>query len=69
MASSSGTVPSMPIPQVASAQPGPGHGHEHARAARRRAICAAFMASLLIALASWSRPAGTSRGSSAWEAG
>ena len=68
MASSSGTVPNMPIPQVASAQPGP-VAATNTPAIPAPAICAAFIASLLMALASWSRRSGTSRGSSAWEAG
>jgi len=68
MASSSGTVPSMPIPQVASAQPGP-VAATNTPAMAAPAICAAFIASLLMALASCSMLSGTSRGSSACEAG
>ena len=68
MASNSGTVPSMPIPQVNSAQPGPVTATNRP-AIPAPAICAAFIASLLMALASCSTPSGTSRGSSACEAG
>ncbi len=68
MASSIGTVPSMPTPQVASAQPGPVTATNRPAMAAP-AICAAFIARRLMALASWSRRSGTSRGSSACEAG
>ncbi len=68
IASSSGTVVSMPMPQTASAQPAPNNAtHSPARAAP--IIMAAFMVSRLIALASCICPAGTSRGSSAIDAG
>src|SRR5579875_3768507 len=66
--SSTGTVPIMPSPQMASAQPGP-------VAATTRPATAApsiwppFIASLLSALAWVSSPAGTILGSSACDAG
>ena len=68
MASSSGTVVTMPMPHSKSAQPAP------ATATSRPATAAPdiwplFIASRLIALASCSRSRGTRRGSSAWEAG
>jgi len=68
MASSIGTVATMPAPHRTRAQPAP-------VAATSRPATAApdiwplFMASRLIALASCSRRSGTSRGSSACEAG
>ena len=68
MASSSGTVPSMPTPQMASAQPGPATA-TNTPASAAPPICAAFIASRLSALASCISWAGTSRGSRAWEAG
>ncbi len=68
MDSSIGTVPTMPIPHSASAQPGPAAATSSPAAAAPD-ICPVFMASRLIALASCSMPRGTTRGSSAWEAG
>ena len=68
IASSSGTVANMPMPQTASAQPAP-KSATHSPASAAPAIMAAFMVSLLIALASRICSAGTSRGSSAIDAG
>ena len=64
----SGTVPSMPVPHVSSAQPGP-NAVTASPASAAPAIWPPFMAIRLIALACCSSPPGTSRGSSAWEAG
>ncbi len=64
MLSSNGTVPSMPMPQADSAQPGPNTATlSPARAAPP--IIAAFIASRLTALACSSRSAGTILGTSA----
>ena len=68
MASSSGTVPTMPIPQMARAHPGPAAA-TNTPATAAPPICAAFIASRLSALASCISRAGTSRGSRACEAG
>ena len=68
MASSIGTESSMPAPQTASAQPGP-NAAVHRPATLAPAIWPPFMTRRLTALASCSRVAGTSRGSSACEAG
>ena len=68
MASSIGTVPVMPIPHSTRAQPGPAAATSRPPAAAPD-IWPVFMASRLIALASCSIPRGTTRGSSAWEAG
>ena len=68
IASSSGTVANMPTPQTASAQPAP-NSATHSPASAAPAIMAAFIVSLLIALASRICSAVTSRGSSAIEAG
>ena len=68
MDSSSGTVLTMPIPHSDRAQPGPAAATSRPATAAPD-ICPVFMASRLIALASCSRPRGTRRGSSAWDAG
>ncbi|MGD0243804.1 MAG: hypothetical protein ABSB59_26290 [Streptosporangiaceae bacterium] len=68
MASSIGTVDTMPIPHSTSAQPAPAAATSRpARAAPD--IWPVFITSRLIALASWSRRSGTKRGRRAWEAG
>ena len=66
--SSTGTVPSMPTPHMASAHPGP-MAATTSPATAAPAIWPAFIASRLSALACVSSSPGTSRGSSACEAG
>src|SRR5580658_6789747 len=63
-----GTVPTIPIPHNSSAQPGPAAATSSPATAAPD-IWPVFMAIRLIALASCSMPLGTTRGSSAWEAG
>src|SRR5579859_4717040 len=68
MDNSIGTVAAMPAPHSTSAQPGPAAATSRPPAAAPD-ICPVFMAIRLIALASCNIPSGTTRGSSAWEAG
>ena len=68
MLSSSGIVLSRPAPQTTSAQPGPNAATQNP-ATTAPAIWPPFMASLLTALACCSISPGTSRGSSACDAG
>ena len=69
--SMSGTVPSRPVPQMASAQPGPLRpiAAMNSPASTAPPIWAPFIASLEMALASCSRAGGTIRGTSACDAG
>jgi len=66
--SSSGTVPIMPMPQAASAQPGP-NAATQTPAMTAPPICPAFIAIRLSALACCNCSAGTTLGSSACDAG
>ena len=66
--SSRGTVPTMPRPQTASAQPGP-NAATQTPATTAPPICPAFIAIRLSALACCSCAAGTTLGSSACDAG
>src|SRR5579875_370166 len=68
MASSSGTVVTTPAPQVARAQPGP-TAATTTPATAEPAICAAFIASRLIALPCWRSSPGATAGSRACDAG
>ena len=68
MASSIGTVPVMPTPQIVSDQPGP-IAATAMPATAAPLICAAFITSRLSALACCSRSPGASTGSRACEAG
>ena len=67
-ASISGMVPVMPRPHTVMAQPGPAAATTSPPTAAP-AIWPPFIASLLTELASCSNESGTSRGSSAWDAG